>query len=144
MNGIVGQSLKGMTKSVLVEEDAITISYRKLYHGFKGDKRIPYSSITAVQWRDAGSWLAGYLQFTIKGAMEWHGPVGQDENSIEFDDNVEAFKALRDFIQTKIAAPTGAQPQVSVADELSKLAQLRDQGILTDDEFAAQKAKLLG
>ena len=31
-----------------------------------------------------------------------------------------------------------------VADQLRKLADLRDQGILTDDEFAAQKAKLLG
>ena len=29
-------------------------------------------------------------------------------------------------------------------DQLKKLAELRDQGILTDDEFAAQKAKLLG
>ena len=29
------------------------------------------------------------------------------------------------------------------ADELAKLAALRDQGVLTDEEFAAQKAKLL-
>ncbi len=29
------------------------------------------------------------------------------------------------------------------ADELVKLAALRDQGVLTDEEFAAQKAKLL-
>lgn len=32
----------------------------------------------------------------------------------------------------------------SVADELAKLVQLRDAGALTDEEFAAQKAKLLG
>jgi hypothetical protein len=32
----------------------------------------------------------------------------------------------------------------SVADELAKLAHLRDAGVLTDQEFAAQKAKLLG
>jgi len=31
----------------------------------------------------------------------------------------------------------------SSADELSKLAALKDQGLLTDAEFAAQKAKLL-
>jgi hypothetical protein len=40
-----------------------------------------------------------------------------------------------------IAAPTAAAPDL--ADQLQKLAGLRDQGILTDDEFAAQKAKLL-
>jgi hypothetical protein len=28
--------------------------------------------------------------------------------------------------------------------KLEKLAELRDRGVLTDDEFAAQKAKLLG
>lgn len=33
---------------------------------------------------------------------------------------------------------------VSVADELRKLAELRDLGVLSEDEFAAQKARLLG
>ena len=32
---------------------------------------------------------------------------------------------------------------ISSADELTKLASLRDSGAITDDEFAAQKAKLL-
>lgn len=32
----------------------------------------------------------------------------------------------------------------STADELEKLKGLRDQGVLTEDEFVAQKAKLLG
>ena len=31
-----------------------------------------------------------------------------------------------------------------IADELKKLAELRDLGVLTDDEFATQKARLLG
>ena len=31
----------------------------------------------------------------------------------------------------------------SIADELSKLAELRDKGVITDSEFNAQKAKLL-
>jgi hypothetical protein len=31
-----------------------------------------------------------------------------------------------------------------VADELMKLAQLRDAGVLTPEEFQAQKARLLG
>jgi hypothetical protein len=39
------------------------------------------------------------------------------------------------------AKATAAEPDV--ADELTKLARLRDQGILTDAEFATQKAKLL-
>lgn len=40
------------------------------------------------------------------------------------------------------AAPAAAGSE-SVIDQLKQFAQLRDQGILTDEEFAAQKAKLL-
>jgi hypothetical protein len=49
----------------------------------------------------------------------------------------------------RVARGGGAAASASVvaapdlADQLQKLAGLRDQGILTDDEFAAQKAKLL-
>jgi hypothetical protein len=32
---------------------------------------------------------------------------------------------------------------VDVAEELQKFAALRDQGILTEEEFSAQKARLL-
>ena len=39
-------------------------------------------------------------------------------------------------------APPAAAP--SVYDQLSQLATLHDQGALTDDEFSAAKAKLLG
>ena len=43
------------------------------------------------------------------------------------------------------AAPAPApEPQVDMIARLRELAELRDQGILTDEEFAAQKAKLLG
>jgi hypothetical protein len=41
--------------------------------------------------------------------------------------------------QTEVAAPP-----FSVADELMKLAQLRDQGIITEEQFEAQRDKLLG
>ena len=37
-----------------------------------------------------------------------------------------------------------AAPAADPADQLSKLADLRDRGVLSDDEFAAQKAKILG
>lgn len=41
-------------------------------------------------------------------------------------------------------APVAAPPQDDLIAQLEKLGQLRDKGILTDEEFAAQKAKLLG
>lgn len=44
---------------------------------------------------------------------------------------------------TPIAAPPPTPKAASAADELTKLAVLKEKGLLTDDEFAHQKAKLL-
>lgn len=49
-------------------------------------------------------------------------------------------EATRKYIQEAAGSGGGAR---SSADEIAKLAQLRDQGHLTDAEFQAQKAKLL-
>jgi hypothetical protein len=40
------------------------------------------------------------------------------------------------------AAP--AQPSVDPVQQLKELGELRDSGVLTEEEFAAQKAKILG
>lgn len=144
MGQLVGATLKGQTKSINIGEDAVTIIPRALYHGFIGEKRIPYSSITAVQFKEAGGWLAGFIQFSIKGGSEWRGQVNQDENALQFEKDCNAeFLALRDFVEARMASASAPQ-SLSVADELVKLAALRDQGVLTDDEFSLQKAKLLG
>ena len=42
------------------------------------------------------------------------------------------------------AAPAPAAPAVDPIERIKELAELKDQGILTEEEFAAQKAKLLG
>ncbi|WP_229740204.1 SHOCT domain-containing protein [Nocardia rhizosphaerihabitans] len=60
------------------------------------------------------------------------------------------FHAHQDFgsgmsSQAPAATPQTMQPTAtsSIADELLKLAQLRDAGVLTPAEFEAQKSKLL-
>jgi hypothetical protein len=40
--------------------------------------------------------------------------------------------------------PPQAPPEADPIEQLKKLAELKDQGILTEEEFAAQKAKILG
>jgi hypothetical protein len=40
-------------------------------------------------------------------------------------------------------APAPAAPGQTVPEQLKELADLKEQGILTEEEFAAQKAKLL-
>jgi hypothetical protein len=50
-------------------------------------------------------------------------------------------------VQNSIAglnSPTTGRDEVDVVSQLEKLADLRDRGALTDDEFRAQKKRLLG
>ncbi|MCW2387126.1 hypothetical protein M2333_000172 [Sphingobium sp. B11D3B] len=52
---------------------------------------------------------------------------------------------MREWIEA--GSPSRSEPAAwkpSVADEIAKLGKLRQQGLLTDEEFAALKAKLLG
>jgi hypothetical protein len=42
------------------------------------------------------------------------------------------------------AAPAAAAPAVDPVEQLKELGELRDKGVLTDEEFAAQKATILG
>lgn len=49
--------------------------------------------------------------------------------------------------QAAVPAPRGSGEQAvapSMADQVKQLADLHKQGVLSDDEFAAAKAKLLG
>ena len=45
--------------------------------------------------------------------------------------------------QQESAPPAGAAPDIPV-EQLRELAELREQGILTEEEFAAEKQRLLG
>jgi nucleoside phosphorylase len=50
----------------------------------------------------------------------------------------EGYEEYEDYEQP------AAAPQDDVITQLERLGALKDQGILTEEEFAAQKAKLLG
>ena len=147
---------KGHNGQVDTEEDGIVIrrrgSFSKLSHAFKGEKRIPYSSISAVQFRPAGLLTAGYIQFTVLGGNESRGALlsaVRDENTVLFQrgEQHEAFSKLRAMVEEairEIRAPRPAPRSSSIGDDLTKLADLLDRGILTEAEFAEQKARVLG
>ena len=47
------------------------------------------------------------------------------------------------YAQPQYAAPAPAPASDDMFEQLRKLAELKDQGILTEEEFAAQKARIL-
>ena len=48
------------------------------------------------------------------------------------------------YAEQQAQAPPPAQPADDPSAKLQELAQLHSQGVLTDEEFAAAKAKILG
>jgi hypothetical protein len=57
---------------------------------------------------------------------------------------VQSAAAMQQMMATAFPQAQGARPGPDVADQLTKLADLRDRGVLSDAEFEAQKAKILG
>lgn len=126
----------------------------------KGEKRLHISQIASIQWKPAGAVVEGFIQFGVPGGVERRSQFGNqtqsargDENSVLFTKKqMPAFEELRKALDAAIAQhhtpqqqPASAQPSApSVADELTKLGQLMQQGILTQAEFEQQKARLLG
>lgn len=68
------------------------------------------------------------------------------DNKAPMDLKAKLAKVISQVKQAGVAgqAQASAQPQGSVADELTKLASLKEQGILTQEEFDAKKKQLLG
>ncbi|MFD5117148.1 DUF4429 domain-containing protein [Streptomyces sp. NPDC058391] len=123
----------------------------------KGEKRLHVSQIGAIQWKPAGPIMNGFIQFTLPGGNErlshfgsQTSSAGKDENSVVFDKKRQPeFEALRSDVEAAIVQhhapkPSGAPAAESLADELTKLAALRDRGVLSPQEFEQQKARLLG
>jgi hypothetical protein len=121
--------------------------------GLRGEARYAVSQLSGVRIQKPGL-HAG--QFTLVAAGTNAVGVGaassgHDPMTVLFQRNVhQAFlelagaieEAIRDLAYGRVPVQDAA-PR-SVVDELARLGQLRDQGLLSDAEFTAAKAQLLG
>ncbi len=152
---------RGRTGQVVFDGHFVTIRRQGLAARLtvgKGEKRIALSNISAVQWKSAGPFVNGFIQFSFNGGQERRSKFGsqttdavKDENSVVFTTGQQAeFEVLRQAVEQALAGTGAARVEttpeapVDLADQLERLAGLRERGILTDAEFAAQKARLLG
>ncbi|HEY2088586.1 MAG TPA: DUF4429 domain-containing protein [Mycobacterium sp.] len=122
----------------------------------KGEKRIPLYSIAAVQWKPAGPVMNGFIQFTVPGGNEARARFGrqtssavQDENSVVFTrQQMPAFEKIRAAIDGAIAAShapaaAAAAPAPDLGTQIANLSQMHQTGVLSDEEFAAAKSRLI-
>lgn len=155
--GVVYKLDGGMTKILRVYDDRVTLQAKKNLRSFMtsnffgGVKEIFYESMLGVQFKEAGAVIVGYIQFETANS---HAKDNfNSENSFTFDnaylDNATA-KQVVDFVRGKMRAARQGTPsaqvvqQQSAAEELTKLKGLLDAGVITQEEFDAQKKKLLG
>jgi hypothetical protein len=118
----------------------------------RSEKRIPLSQISAVQWRPGTRLTNGYISFTMPGVNEVRSRSGKGHKDAYFDENSMMIRhkhtaemaKVRNAIEQAIAARNSGTTPTSGADEITQLANLHQQGVLTDAEFAAAKAKALG
>jgi hypothetical protein len=60
------------------------------------------------------------------------------------DQEEQQYAQQQQYAQPAPAPAPAAPAESDMISQLKQLAELHDQGVLTDEEFAAQKAKLLG
>jgi hypothetical protein len=92
---------------------------------------------------DMGGWgKAGWCIFVVflpfLGVFVYLIARGHSMTHRDIADAQKQDAAFRSYVQDAAGSAGGG-----TADQLSKLAELHKQGVLTDDEFAQQKAKLL-
>ena len=102
---------------------------------------IPISSITEVKVDRPMTWIGtGRIDITHGGKLLIiNTSHGDSEAALQFADEV-----MRRKRRPAPDLSTGERPEVSVIDALERLARLREQGHLDDQEFEAAKARILG
>ena len=106
----------------------------------KRSMEIPLEKISDVRFSQ------GILERMIGAGdliIESPGEFGQETfSNVRRPEEVQ--KLIYEMGEANQRRMTGSAPTASVADELERLARLRDQGVLTEEEFRTQKARLLG
>lgn len=145
-------------KAILVKDDVVKIiDLGGVFSSMRKEKVLSVYDITGVEVKKPDLYK-GYIQLQVAGQASPNSSglssrrkstfaALEDENAVLFDgeENYQVALAMQDHIRAmnaKAKAPSGA-PVLSAADELLKFKKLLDEGVITQEEFEAQKKKLL-
>lgn len=112
LNGKGGQLLVDRNKIVIKRKGALAT----VMHGIKGDKSIPISSISAIQFKEPSFFVNGYIQFSILGGNESRGGIidaCNDENTVVFTRaHLKEASSIKEFIENIIYKRTNSNQQM--------------------------------
>lgn len=135
----IEQIVQGMYKDNL---GVLVATNKRLVFVDKGFVRMrvedfPYDRISSVEYRTGI--LGGTITIYASGNKSEIKHVAKDQCQ-DFAGYVRA----RSTAPTPHASAPAAAPAASSVDQLERLAKLKSDGILSDDEFEAEKRKVLG
>ena len=143
----------GINGKVLLFKDVVRIKRIGVGNFLSGaskiEKDILISQIASIQFKKAGLFNNGYIEFIL---MHNHERNDKDSNYEIYDCIVtfrpgqqRAFEAFRETLEAKLTGGLNRAPSVATTDldELDKLASLRDRRVITEDEFNRKKKQLL-
>lgn len=133
-------------------------------HGLKGDKEIWLEKISAIQLKMPGTLTRGmvikgmehngYIQFAVSGSLESKGGIigaAGDENTVFFSkEQADDFCKLKELIaenKSDIKKVEVSNYSTNERDQISllrDLAKLKEDGIITEEEFSTKKKQILG
>ncbi|WP_335729682.1 SHOCT domain-containing protein [Psychroserpens sp.] len=146
--------IKGRNGTLVVTENKIIIKRKGLVallnKGSASDKEIPINNISAIEFFKGNMLVNGKIQFSVPGevAVLQSKPGDFEENTIIFlkkqsSDFLKAKKMIEDLKEKLEQNSNPVINQISNADELKKFAELKEQGIITEEEFKTKKKELL-
>jgi hypothetical protein len=145
------KEVKGMNGQIELWTNKIIIKRRGFTsfwtQGLRGDKDILLNQISSIQFKDPSTFTNGFIQFSFLGGAEHKGGLldaTKDENTVFFNaSQSEDFKYFKKMIEDKIQEFSKPESRSSLED-LEKLAELKEKGIITEEEFNAKKKQILG
>lgn len=125
-------------KGVLVATDRRLLFFGKKMTGYDLES-FPYGNISSLE--QGKNMLGGTLRFFASGntvSMKWI-----DVSKHNLGNFMTLVQSHMNRAKSNTAPPHDAGSEPDVMDQLKKLGELRDAGIVSDDEFEAKKRELL-
>lgn len=156
INGVRGRHIDVYEDKVVINTK-VTIGSILTHNATDGEKTIYFSDCIGIQFKPSRTTI-GYLQIeTASSSGNNRGNNFFNENSFTYDTSVISNRKMEEVAnyvkkQIDIIKKSNYQPALPannntnpslIADELIKLKQLVDMGVLTQEEFDAKKKQLL-
>ena len=141
-------AVKGVNGKITLFNDRLEISreeigtLHRLQHGFKGDKEIPYESITSVQLRKPSAVTRGYIQFGQSGFSESDDGLldaTADENTVLFEKaSLSRFEELRSKVR-ELKKGEMEETTGTMDGAMAKLRERYANGDINEEEYKQRK-----